>query len=412
MAFFSPDQRDEISDFYYLRHGSTDLNEIRKGDGDNQEWFAQGARTNVGLNENGKRQALVAGSILRGFQIAKVVCSPLLRTIQTAHYAQVAGTFEIDDDLKEVDFGNYEGRMAPKEVFQPSEADLSRVSRALKKHANDPTTLFVSHGIVLKAVAKLLGVELLDEHRRNGRVLHFQRADKGWTVKAYESRVVLISGADHDIGRETAMKFISRGYRVSLGVQGISEPIDLFGVEDDFLHYAHFDARDPDSCATWIASAVAKFGRIDGLVEISNCGTDGRIEETGDDGANVDDTIADHFKATWRLASLCIPYLREAEGGRIGNIVPGAGHRFTESYNIGLSEMTRSHPLPAGVGTTAIYQGRVHSNLPTQPNDINVVLARTTAQIIYSVVEHANLAPHIVLEVTAHQACWATPPAA
>lgn len=87
--------------FWFLRHGETD-------------WNAQGlsqGHTDIPLNKVGIAQAERAARTLAGLGIATIVASPLVRARVTAEYAARALGLPItlDDDLREVAFGEQEG---------------------------------------------------------------------------------------------------------------------------------------------------------------------------------------------------------------------------------------------------------------------------------------------------------------
>ena len=84
-----------------LRHGET-------------EWSATGrhtGRTDVPLTDRGRTQARALGAAVAGRSFALVVTSPLRRATETCRLAGLAGT-ELDD-LREWDYGDYEGRTTP-----------------------------------------------------------------------------------------------------------------------------------------------------------------------------------------------------------------------------------------------------------------------------------------------------------
>ena len=67
-------------------------------------------RTDAPLSEGGKRQAAALAGELRRLNGAHVLCSPLLRTRETAEMALGAvDACDIDSDLREIDFGRWEG---------------------------------------------------------------------------------------------------------------------------------------------------------------------------------------------------------------------------------------------------------------------------------------------------------------
>jgi len=89
-----------LSVVYLARHGET-------------AWSLSGqhtGRTDLPLTERGERNARALGERLRGLTFAKVFTSPLQRAARTCELAGFAGAAEIDPDLVEWDYGQYEGR--------------------------------------------------------------------------------------------------------------------------------------------------------------------------------------------------------------------------------------------------------------------------------------------------------------
>ena len=88
--------------FWFLRHGETD-------------WNAQGlsqGNTDIALNAVGRAQAARAARSLVGMRFGSIVASPLSRARDTAAMAAEAlgMDFTLDDDLREVSFGEQEGQ--------------------------------------------------------------------------------------------------------------------------------------------------------------------------------------------------------------------------------------------------------------------------------------------------------------
>src|SRR5260370_2076964 len=67
-------------------------------------------RTDLPLTERGERNARAVGERLRGLEFAKVLTSPLRRAVRTCELAGFGSMAEIDSDLVEWDYGQYEGR--------------------------------------------------------------------------------------------------------------------------------------------------------------------------------------------------------------------------------------------------------------------------------------------------------------
>ena len=85
---------------YLARHGET-------------AWTLSGqhtGRTDLPLTERGELQARALGERLRGSVFAKVLTSPSQRAVRTCALAGFGADAEIDPDLAEWDYGDYEGR--------------------------------------------------------------------------------------------------------------------------------------------------------------------------------------------------------------------------------------------------------------------------------------------------------------
>ena len=85
---------------WLVRHGSTDWAETGRHTG----------RTDIPLNETGRAQALELGERLRGREFAGVLTSPLSRAADTARLAGFGDRAVVDDDLREWDYGDFEGK--------------------------------------------------------------------------------------------------------------------------------------------------------------------------------------------------------------------------------------------------------------------------------------------------------------
>ncbi len=92
-----------MKELYFVRHGQTEWNAIRRMQG---QW-------NSDLNELGRQQADVNGRFLKGLDIEYMIASPLDRTRQTATIidAHLGISFDVDDRIKEWHCGDWSGEM-------------------------------------------------------------------------------------------------------------------------------------------------------------------------------------------------------------------------------------------------------------------------------------------------------------
>ena len=87
-------------EIWLIRHGET-------------EWSAAGAhtsRTDLPLLPSGIKQAQELAAKLKGHKFALVLVSPMQRARETCRIAGYGDVAQITDDLKEWDYGMYEGR--------------------------------------------------------------------------------------------------------------------------------------------------------------------------------------------------------------------------------------------------------------------------------------------------------------
>ena len=137
--------------------------------------------SDVPLSDLGLRQAAALARSLRKNRVDQLFASPLRRAVQTAEFLQQ--DIQIDPDLREIDFGRWEGRsfqeisasgqqeqidrwssFDPTFSFPEGEslgAFVDRIARAADRLANGPdeTVVAITHGGVIRAmICRLLGL--------------------------------------------------------------------------------------------------------------------------------------------------------------------------------------------------------------------------------------------------------------
>jgi broad specificity phosphatase PhoE len=144
---------------FLLRHGDTEWTEHELHTG----------RREIQLSDAGREQAREAGTLLAGRRFDHVLVSPQSRARETAELAGVGELAEVDDDLVEWDYGDYEGKTDAEvraidpdwDLFRdgalggesPDEVQV-RVDRALARVSTlDGVVLLVGHGKTLRALA-------------------------------------------------------------------------------------------------------------------------------------------------------------------------------------------------------------------------------------------------------------------
>jgi len=157
---------------YLVRHGET-------------EWSRSGrhtGRSDVPLTDRGREQARAVGRLLAGCELALVLTSPLERARETARLAGFGDAVVVCDDLREFDYGDYEGRTtadirreAPGWLIWtapvPGGETLARVAARADgvigriDAASGPVALF-AHGHLLRIlIARWCGLEAVEGRR-------------------------------------------------------------------------------------------------------------------------------------------------------------------------------------------------------------------------------------------------------
>jgi probable phosphoglycerate mutase len=83
---------------------------VRHGDTAWTDSHQKTGRTNVPLNETGEEHARQIGLQLKRFSFNHVFTSPLQRASRTCELAGFGATAEVDPDLREWDYGRFEGK--------------------------------------------------------------------------------------------------------------------------------------------------------------------------------------------------------------------------------------------------------------------------------------------------------------
>jgi broad specificity phosphatase PhoE len=178
-------------ELWLVRHGET-------------EWTATGqhtSHTDVPLTATGREQATYVGGVLAGRPLTVVLSSPMSRALDTCRLAGYGDAVETDDDLKEWDYGEYEGRTTAdirKErpgwtvwAGSPGGEPLDDVSRRARRAierataAGGDAALF-SHGHFLR----ILGAVWIGLPAEGGRLLSLGTASLSILGYERETRVI------------------------------------------------------------------------------------------------------------------------------------------------------------------------------------------------------------------------------
>ena len=176
----------------------------------------------------------------------------------------------------------------------------------------------------------------------------------------WQNKVVLITGAASGMGLAFARRFAAAGASLALAdVQGERAAAAARALGPTALAITADVARVAD-CAAMVAAAVARFGRLDLLINSAGVWVEGPAEEMGE--AEWDRCLDINLKGTFFACRYAIPELRKTQGA-IVNIASDAGLMGSAGASIycaskgGVVQLTRALALelaPDGVRCNAI----------------------------------------------------------
>ncbi|HEY0239961.1 MAG TPA: SDR family NAD(P)-dependent oxidoreductase [Friedmanniella sp.] len=182
-------------------------------------------------------------------------------------------------------------------------------------------------------------------------------------------RVVVVTGAARGIGRVIAATFV----RERAVVVGVDVTADGLGWLDDARVAAGLegaslacDVTDGDRTRALVAEVVARFGRVDVLVNNAGVNVEGTLEELSDH--DWDRCFAVNVGGVFKMCRAVVPVMKAQRSGRIVNaasfaaIVPSVGAGAYAASKAAVVQLTRTlagELGPWGVTANAYAPGMV-----------------------------------------------------
>ncbi len=174
----------------------------------------------------------------------------------------------------------------------------------------------------------------------------------------------LVSGCSTGFGREIALAALERGDSVAVTARRLEAVADICEPYPDQALALVLDVTDSAAIRDCIGATIARFERIDVLVNNAGYGYVAAIEE-GDEAAarQLFDT---NFFGALNLTKAILPHMRELGGGRIINnssqaglmANPGTGYYSASKYALeGLMEALAKEVAPFNIRVTSVQPG-------------------------------------------------------
>lgn len=181
------------------------------------------------------------------------------------------------------------------------------------------------------------------------------------------AKTVLITGTSSGLGRATANLFIRKGWNV---VATMRSPQEGYGVKtSDNMILAKLDVQDVNSIHAAVDACVARFGRIDALINNAGYGAYGPLETTSLE------TIRRQFDVNvmgvLSTTKAVLPHFRANQSGTIVNISSIGGrvafplgtlYHGTKFAVEGLSEALQYELEPIGIRVKVVEPGVIRTD--------------------------------------------------
>jgi NADP-dependent 3-hydroxy acid dehydrogenase YdfG len=211
----------------------------------------------------------------------------------------------------------------------------------------------------------------------------------------------MISGASRGIGLAIARELKQSGLALSLGIRAPGRFYDPLATEDEVLVYP-YDAADRNAATPWVRATVARFGRIDVLVNNAGISRFVSLEEGSDD--DLDELLAVNVKAPFRVIRAALPHLKASGSGRVINVASlsgkrvmglNAGYQMSKHAVVALTHAVRRIGWEHGIRATALCPGFVDTELVAHVTDVphdQMIDPADLARLVATVVALPNTA--------------------
>src|SRR5437764_2762661 len=214
-------------------------------------------------------------------------------------------------------------------------------------------------------------------------------------------RVAMISGASRGIGLAIARELKRSGLALSLGIRRPDDFADALGGDADVLVH-RYDAHARDAAPGWVDATMARFGRIDVLVNNAGISRFVSLEEGSDE--DLDELLAVNVKAPFRVIRAALPHLKASGSGRVINVASlsgkrvmglNAGYQMSKHAVVALTHAVRRIGWEHGIRATALCPGFVDTDLVAHVTDVphdQMIDPADLAKLVATVVALPNTA--------------------
>jgi NAD(P)-dependent dehydrogenase (short-subunit alcohol dehydrogenase family) len=183
-------------------------------------------------------------------------------------------------------------------------------------------------------------------------------------MSEFKQRVWFITGASTGFGRELAEQLLRRGDKVVATARKPEQIADFEVNHPETALILPLDVTQPAAIDAAVKAAIAKFGRVDVLVNNAGYGIAGGVEETSE--AEFMPVFETNVFGLIRVTRALLPQFRKQRSGNIVNLssiaglIGGAGWGYYNASKFavnGFSEALAAELAPLGVHVTIVEPG-------------------------------------------------------
>jgi NAD(P)-dependent dehydrogenase (short-subunit alcohol dehydrogenase family) len=187
---------------------------------------------------------------------------------------------------------------------------------------------------------------------------------------AAKGKVWFVTGASSGFGRSIVEEAIGRGDRVVATARDTKGLADLVARAPERVLALKLDVTRGEDVRAAVASALARFGAIDVLVNNAGYGVVGAVEETSEEELRA--AMETMFFGAAALTGALVPHMRERRAGTIVQITsmgglttgPGFGAYCAAKHALeGFSECLAAEVKPFGVRVLIVEPGAFRTQL-------------------------------------------------
>ena len=179
-----------------------------------------------------------------------------------------------------------------------------------------------------------------------------------------------ITGTSSGFGRAFVEHAIERGHDVVATARRLDDVRDLVALAPERVLAVELDVVAPGAADAAVEAALARFGRLDVVVNNAGYGVVGALEETPD--AELRALMDTNFFGAMAVARAVLPALRAQRGGAIVNMSSLGGQLSFAGFSAysaskfaleGASEALAQEAAPFGVKVLIVEPGQFRTNL-------------------------------------------------